>query len=255
MSFNECQDLINKYTDWLKQNINIKDRNGICEITTPFLDRHNDCLQIYVKKERDNLILTDDGYILRDLKLSGFEITTEKREQLLKSILNGFGAHLVGDEIVVVSKLENFAKKKHNLIQSMLAINDMFISAKSMVANIFKEDVEKFLHLHDIRFTPSIKFTGKSGFDHKFDFVIPSSKTQPERVIQVISRPNRQHITVFLFSWNDTQEVRPIKSIAYGFINDRDQSVSDDFENALGEYGIKPILWSRKEEYLEELSA
>jgi len=255
MNFNECQELVNRYSEWMKQSISIKDKNGFCEITTPFLDRHNDNLQIYVKKDGNNLILTDDGYILRDLKISGFEVTTEKREHLLKSILKGFGSHLDGDEIRIVAKPEEFPKKKHNLIQSMLAINDMFISARTIVANIFKEDVEKFLHNNNIRFTPSIKFTGKSGFDHSFDFVIPSSRVQPERVIQVISRPTRQYISFFIFSWNDTKEVRPVRSIAYGFINDKEQPVSEEFEIALQQYSIKSIPWSRREENLQELIA
>jgi len=38
-----------------------------------------------VKKDGNNLILTDDGYILRDLKISGFEVTTRKREHFAKN--------------------------------------------------------------------------------------------------------------------------------------------------------------------------
>ncbi|SNQ59614.1 DUF1829 domain-containing protein [Candidatus Methanoperedens nitratireducens] len=255
MGFNECQDLVNKYIEWLKQSISYADKEGICEITTPFLDRHNDCLQIYVKKDGDNLILSDDGYILRDLKLSGFEITTEKRKQLVNAVLSGFGTQLRVDEIVTVAKADNFPQKKHNLIQSMLALNDMFITARSMVESIFKEDVEKFLRLHEIRFTPSVKFTGKSGFDQSFDFVIPSSKDQPERVIQVVNRPTRQNISFLIFSWADTKEVRPVKSTLYGFLNDTEQSINAELESALEQYDIKPVLWSKREEYLPELVA
>ena len=65
MSFDECQDLVDAYVEWLKQKINAKNIDGVCEITTPFLDRHNDHLQIYIKKAGDALILTDDGYIIR----------------------------------------------------------------------------------------------------------------------------------------------------------------------------------------------
>lgn len=44
-----------------------------------------------------------------------------------------------------------------------------------------------------IRYTPKVKFTGKSGYDHLFDFVIPKSRQQPERIIQAINRPNAVH--------------------------------------------------------------
>ena len=79
---------------------------------------------------------------------------------------------------------DNFALRKHNLVQAMLAVNDMFYLAVPMVASLFYEDVVAWLDLHDIRYTPKVKFTGKTGYDHLFDFVIPKSRRQPERIIQ-----------------------------------------------------------------------
>jgi len=254
MSFNECQDLVNTYIEWFKQEISVEDIEGVCEITTPFLDRHNDHLQIYVKKAGDTLILTDDGYTIRDFELSGFKIAPWKREQLLHSILNGFGVRLQGDEIIVEARTENFPKKKHKIIQAMLAVNDLFVMAKPIVASVFKEDVENYLRSHQIRFTPSVKFTGKSGFDQSFDFVIPASQKRPERVIKAINRPERQSISMLIFAWaQDTKDVRPMDSTAYGVLNDSEQTVSPDTESALQQYGIKPLHWSKREEYVEEL--
>ncbi|MBA7558196.1 hypothetical protein ES705_50989 [subsurface metagenome] len=255
MSFNECQDLVDTYIEWFKQKISVRDTEGVCEITTPFLDRHNDHLQIYVKKVGDTLILTDDGYTIRDLALSGFKIASGKREQVLHSILNGFGVRLQGDEIIAEARTENFPKKKHNIIQAMLAVNDLFVMAKPMVASVFREDVENFLRYHQIRFTPSVKFTGKSGFDQSFDFVIPESQKRPERVIKAINRPDRQSISILIFLWTDTKDVRPVvESTAYGVLNDSEQTVSPDIESALQQYGIKPLFWSKREEYVEELA-
>ncbi len=254
MSFNECQDMVNTYIKWLKQKISLKDIEGVCEITTPFLDRHNDHLQIYVKRAGNTLTLTDDGYTLRDLELSGLEIGTEKRRQSLQSILNGFGVHLQEEEIIVEARIENFPQKKHNLIQTMLAVNDLFVMAAPMVRSFFKEDVEEYLRLHRIRFTPSVKFTGKSGFDQSFDFVIPASQKRPERVIKSVNRPDRQTISILIFLWTDTKDIRPEKSIVYGVLNDSEQKVSYDNESALEQYGIKPLFWSKREEYVEELA-
>ena len=254
MSFDECQDLVNTYIEWFKQKISVKDIEGVCEITTPFLDRHNDHLQIYVKMTGDTLILTDDGYTIRDLELSGFDIGTEKRMRLLHSILNGFGVRLQGDEIIVEARTENFPKKKHNIIQAMLAVNDLFVMAKPIVASIFKEDVENYLRSHQIRFTPSVKFTGKSGFDQSFDFVIPESQKRPERVIKAINRPERQSISMLIFAWaQDTKDVRPVDSTAYGVLNDSEQPIKPELISALQQYRIRPLPWSKREEYVDEL--
>ena len=70
---------------------------------------------------------------------------------------------------------DNFALRKHNLVQAMLAVNDMFYLVGLMVASLFYEDVVAWLDLHDIRYTPKVKFTGKTGYDHLFDFRIPKS--------------------------------------------------------------------------------
>lgn len=256
MILKECRDLINAYIEWLGQRIGVQDISGVCEITTPFIDRHNDYLQIYIKWSDSGLVLTDDGYIIKDLRLSGCDFTTEKRQQMLNAILNGFGVRLQGDELIVEARPENFSQKKHNLIQAMLAINDLFVIAAPTVVGLFREDVERYLRTHDIRFTPSVKFTGKSGFDHFFDFVIPASRKKPERVLRAINRPNRQSITTLIFAWAiDTREVRAPDSTAYGVLNDTENPVSSDLISALHQYGLKAIPWSRKEEYLGELAA
>lgn len=255
MSFNKCQDLVDAYVEWLKQKVSVKDIDGVCEITTPFLDRHNDHLQIYVKKAGDGLILTDDGYTIRDLEMSGFDIGTKKRRRLLHSILNGFGVHLQDEEIIVEARTEDFPQKKHNIIQAMLAVNDLFVMAKSMVASVFREDVETYLRAHQIRFTPSVKFAGKSGFDQSFDFVIPASQKRPERIIRAINQPTRQSISMLIFVWADTKSARPMESTAYGVLNDTEQEVKPEITSALRQYGMKPLLWSEREEYVEELAA
>ncbi|MGR3311392.1 MAG: DUF1828 domain-containing protein [Candidatus Brocadiales bacterium] len=250
----ECYDLIIAYTDWLRQKITAQDINGVCEITTPFLDRHNDCLQIYVKQSDEGLVLTDDGYIITDLQLSGYEFTSEERKQLLHSILNGFGVRIQGEELIVEAQVHNFPQKKHNLLQAMLAVNDLFVLATPMVARLFKEDVERFLKAHEIRFTPSVKFTGRSGYDHLFDFAIPASRAKPERILRVINHPDRQSALNLAFAWGETKKERSPDSTAYGILNDTDKAITPDVITALQQYSVKPIAWSRREKYVDELA-
>ncbi len=255
MISNECSDLVQVYIRWLGQKMSIQDIDGVCEITTPFVDRHNDYLQIYIKRSKEGFTLTDDGYIIRDLRLSGCEFTTEKRRQMLNAVLNGFGVRLQGEELIVEARPDNFPQKKHNLIQAMLAINDLFVMAAPMVMSIFREDVETYLRAHDIRFTPSVKFTGKSGLDNSFDFVIPASRVKPERVLRAINRPDRQSITTLIFAWTDTKKVRLPESTAYAVLNDTERPLNPDLINALRRYDVKDILWSCRDEHIQELAA
>src|SRR5574337_646057 len=170
---NEIQNLLDQYLAWLRDKTALRQVKDWIEITTPYLDRHNDYLQIYVKRENSGYILTDDGYTIDDLKRSGCELESKKRKDLLTLTLNGFGIKVEGNSLIIHASQDNFALRKHNLVQAMLAVNDLFYLAVPMVASLFLEDVTSWLDLHEIRYTPKVKFTGKSGYDHLFDFVIP----------------------------------------------------------------------------------
>lgn len=251
----EIQELLDKYLIWLKDKTVLKTVKDWVEITTPYLDRHNDYLQLYVKRDNDGYILTDDGHTITDLQQSGCELETKKRKELLNMTLNGFGVKLVDDEIKVVASAENFALKKHNLVQAMLAVNDLFYLAEPMVASLFLEDVTSWLTRNEIRFTPRVKFSGKSGYDHLFDFVIPASKAKPERILQAINRPRKDAVQSFAFSWVDTREVRPDNSLSYAFLNDTDHAPDSQIISALKNYEITPVLWSNRESVKKELAA
>jgi hypothetical protein len=251
----EIQHLLDAYHAWLKEKTVLRKLDQWIEITTPYLDRHNDYVQIYAKKANGGFVLTDDGYTINDLEQSGCKLNSPKRQDLLKMTLNGFGVQLRDSSLEVHASPENFALRKHNLVQAMLAVNDMFYLAVPMVASLFYEDVVGWLDVHDIRYTPKVKFTGKTGYDHLFDFVIPKSRRQPERIIQTINRPNRDTAQAVVLSWIDTKEVRAPESRAYALLNDAEQAVSTNVLDALRSYDVQPVPWSQRESVKEELAA
>lgn len=252
---NEIQKLLDQYVVWLKDKTALREVSDCVEITTPYLDRHNDYLQIYAKRENGGFILTDDGYILEGLEQSGCHLETHKRRDLLKMTLNGFGVRQHDKELRVHTTTENFAIRKHNLIQAMLAVNDLFYVANPVVANLFFEDVTAWLDLYQVRYTPRVQFVGKTGFNHAFDFVIPKSPKSPERMLRAISRPSRDTAEAFVFAWTDTKEVRAPNAKAYALLNDGDLAPSASVIDAFRNYDILPILWSNREKVKDDLAA
>lgn len=252
---NEIQELLDKYLLWLKDKTALRQVQDWVEITTPYLDRHNDYMQFYVKRDNGGYILTDDGYTVGDLRQTGCELESKKRKDLLTLTLNGFGVKIENDALLIHASSDNFALRKHNLVQAMLAVNDLFYLAVPMVSSLFLEDVTSWLNTYEVRYTPRVKFAGKSGYDHMFDFVIPASRKYPERILQAINRPNREHVQSFAFSWIDTKDVRPANSLSYAFLNDSDHAPISTVVDALKNYGVKPIFWSNREEVKEELAA
>lgn len=251
----ETNRLVETYLAWLKDTTTLRQVDDWIEIPTPYLDRHNDYLQIYIQRQSDNYTLTDDGYILGDLERSGCNLDTPKRNALLTMTLNGFGVQLNDDALIVHATKDNFAQKKHNLIQAMLAVNDLFYLAMPTVASVFFEDVETWLDIHDIRYTPKAKFTGKSGLDHLFDFVIPKSRSQPERILQAVNRPARDTAQTVVFSWIDTKEVRSPDSKAYAILNNTEHAISGEVLDIFRNYEVTPVSWNTRDMIVEELAA
>ena len=116
------------------------------------------------------------------------------------------------------------------------------------------EDIVAWLDLEDIRYSPKIKFTGKTGYDHMFDFVIPKSRIQPERIIQTLSSPKKDSAEALVFKWLDTRETRPVDSKLYAFLNDTNSpylaplsvlEISDEPYFLLIPFMIEPYCFSK----------
>lgn len=252
------QDLVEEYAKWLRDKTvlrQVEDSDWV-EITTPFLDRHNDYIQVYVRKHDEGLLLTDGGETIEDLLMSGCKLESKHRQALLHLTLNGFGVRIENDALCVRASAQNFPLRKHNLVQAILAVNDLFYLAAPMVASVFLDDVSQWMNASGIRFVQHIKFSGSSGFDHHFDFVIPASKSSPERIVRAVNRPNRDTAESMAFAWVDTRGVRSERETkAYAILNDTEQPPSAAVLDALHSYDIRPVLWSRREEARGDLAA
>ena len=253
----DLKKLVEDYTNWLKDKTILEKVDARwARITTPYLDRHNDYLQVYARSdEQGGYTLTDDGYTIHDLASSGCKLDSPKRQDLLKVTLAGFGVALEDEALLVRVSKDNFSLKKHNLVQAMLSVNDLFYLAQPFIKSLFFEDVAAWFDEVDIRYTPKVEFTGKTGYNHKFDFAIPKSRIQPERIVQTINDPRRSMAENLAFKWIDTRETRSEDSKLYAFLNDTSHRVPEDVIEALRSYNLTPILWSHKEEVQEELAA
>ena len=252
----EIEQLYSEYITWLRDKTRFRRTDEAwTEITTPYLDRHNDYVQVYAKPVNGDFLITDDGHTIADLELSGCSLDSPKRRALLMTTLNGFGVRTEGDELTVRASQRTAPQKMHDLIQAVLAVNDLFFLASPTVASLFVEDVQAWLDKSDIRYTPDVRFTGKSGFVQHFDFVIPASSRRPERVLHPVNNPTRQTVQQFILTWLDTREQRPRHSQAYALLNDASGAPASSLGEALASYDIAAVPWSKRESVREDLAA
>ena len=247
-------DFIEIYLKWLKENMFGKQVGDFYEITTPFLDRHNDCIQIYAKEDEGNVFITDDGYTVDDLISSGCDLT-DRRKKLVERIVKGYGIRFSADhELFVNTSLEEFAVKKHALIQAILSVNDLYMTSKSSVLSLFCDEVAAFLDDHDSRYSPNIDITGETGFVHKFDFLIPGSKTKPEILMKAINNPNLENSKSIIFQWEDTKKTRKPNTEMIVLLNDENKKVSASITSGYKAYGIMPVVWKDRDKIVEKIA-
>jgi hypothetical protein len=251
----KLDDIVDKYYQWLRASTFTRVKDGIGEITTPFLDRHNDALQIYVTKEGNNIVLSDFGHTISDLEMCGCKIDTEKRKKIFSQTINKFGIKSNGEDLYIEATANDVSWKKHCLIQAILAINDIFYTATgSGTIGLFSEQVNDWFIEKKIRFTSSVSIAGKSGIFNNFDFLIPASNNAPERLIKTVNNPNKESAKSVVFTCIDTKASRVNPTAYYAIINDKNK-VDNAVLSTLNAYDVKYILWSNREDYTEALVA
>ncbi|MCP4550756.1 MAG: DUF1828 domain-containing protein [Bacteroidetes bacterium] len=243
--------LMDDYYSFLKEKTLISTSNSSdwVEISTPFIGLFNDTVDIYAKKEGNRIILSDDGNTLRDLELSGLEISrSPKRKEILDRILINYGVRINNEELITEATERGFPQKKLNLISAISETADMFYLARHTVASVFREDVKSYLDEQELIYTPYFISKGSTGLEFTFDFQIAYRST--EIVIKSFNSVNKMNLPHFLFTWDDIKKVREQQTqkdiIGLAVINDIDREVSEEYLSALDNKGAQYILWSQR---------
>ena len=245
-------DFIKEYINWIKNNSAQRFINGYTEITTPFLDSHNDAIQFYVKREGESFLFTDDGYTFADIEMNGLNLNTKKRKELVQFLADSMNVTVKNGTITAKASSSTLvAQTEHFMIQAMLKFNDLFYLASPQMRGFFLDEVKTFFDENDIRCTSSVMFSGRSGLPQRFDFVVPASRTQPERVITTLNQPTKQNVQSAIFSWTDVRESRK-DSISYLILNHGNKK-NNALSDAARQYGMKPFWWGERDKYIGEL--
>lgn len=248
------KELVNSYVDWIRDSLTLRDvGNGWHEIVTPFLNHRNDMIELYLRQEGEEIVLSDGGNTINELTLSGTDINrSQKKTEELNNILRSFGiqknAH---NEISARTSAKKFPQVKHRFIQAIISVDDMFMLSTPKIESFFTEEVSSFFELNEIIFIKDISFVGKSGFTHKFDFTLPKMKGRKEVAIKAINKPRKTSIGGVMWMIEDTKILRP-DTDGLVILNDEEE-ISSDIYQALEEYKIPHLSWKNRSEAFSQL--
>jgi len=246
------EDLAARYVDWFSDETEVENLgNGWTEITTPFVDRHNDHVQVYVHADESGYLLSDDGFAFADLAESGLELT-EQRTELLETILRGLDVASVDNQLIVRTDVERLGQSLHRLVQGILAVDDLYVLAQSRVRSLFYEDVRAFLTGSNLGFESRRRVQGRSGYTQTVHFWFPGVGELPQRALQAVTNPTRQVIEQEIFQIEDVRDALGDFS-AFAVLNDSDNTVSEESLMALDHYNIRGVRWSQRSELVPML--
>ena len=83
----------------LESAYSIREVNGLIEVLTAYLDRHNDCVVFYLAPDGDGMMLTDLGAVLGDLEMEGFDVASGEAQCELTDIAGRIGVCIENGEI------------------------------------------------------------------------------------------------------------------------------------------------------------
>ena len=243
--------LIDDYYRFLRQKTVITElpSSDWIEISTPFTDVFNDTIEIYAKKSNGKIILSDDGQTLKNLELSGIEISrSQNRKEMLERILLNYGIRLENKELIAEASESTFPQKKLNLFAAISEPTDLYVLANHTVAGLFREDVKAYLDEQELVYTPYFISKGSTGLEFTFDFQIAYRQT--ELLIKAFNTINKLNLPHFLFTWDDVKQVREKqtekKVIGLAVINNEDREVKNEYLEALQNKGSEFILWTER---------
>mgnify|MGYP000532177856 CR=1 FL=1 len=138
--------------------------------------------------------------------------------------------------------------------QCIMRVSDMYMTSRAKIGSYFLDDIQTFFQQNDIFCMENVQFTGKSGFNHNYDFAIQRSKYKPERLCLAINNPSKTTMGNALFAWEDTKPSRRNDSKLIVILNDSNgisKGIEDGFEN----YDVNSIRWSQRSKKLDLLTA
>ena len=134
--------MLQRYTNWLRDYSKTNCYNDVWMLELPFLNRIGKHLQIFVTRTESGVLLSDYGETIGDLRFCGLDIDTNSRREMLNRTLRSFSVKLVGkDELQILTSEEELPDYINELALCMLAVDRMiFSTSPAKVARLAEED-------------------------------------------------------------------------------------------------------------------
>lgn len=257
MSDQEREELISLCLEWLREGFAVQDLGGAYEVTTPFLDRRNDHIQIYVRKQNDGFIISDEGNTVSEMEESGFNLNLDSKNKLLIHTIHGYGVNQDNKVLRLEAEQSNLGQRMNFMIQAIMALNNIMpvpaVPVKSLMSS-FRRRVIGALSAQGFQHQSKVPALGISGYKHEMETITRLNEPPTTLFFKEFYSPDRRSVSRFLFKLNDIKDSDPRIKKSAAVLNDEEKQVNSRELEALDQYGVVTAHWSQREEFSKLLA-
>lgn len=259
----ECNAVVSKCLEWLGEGFSAQYLGGDCVVTTPFLDRRNDHIQIRVRKRDGRYVISDGGTTMPDMVDGGFSLRKTVNKELVAYITSGYGVQLddKANSLGVEADDTNVGQRMNFLLQAIMAMNsNVPVPAlpKITAPEKFKGMVISHLRSKKISIKDIKKVPGTSGYRYNMETVFRNSDSSSTRYFKAFHSPDKRSVKEFLFQLEDVHQYNGGNGIrkSIAVLNDEKKPDCESEINALEQYGVAHALWMKRDDWnIQELFA
>ena len=256
--------LIKRYFDYLKEITDVEfiEETGYYLVYFPLPNRYDEFTSIYLKTDKDNIIITDGGDSIREIQMLGIDIFNNHRTKLLNKTLKSRGMKLDKDtnEILTITDIENFYYDFNMYLRGISNIQDFYLTKRENALRIFADEFKEYIGAYSSNETFSlednISFTGKSNAKLTFNYKLTSQKTNKSTFIKLQSSSDDVYKNIFL--WDDLKDEEKNDNSFLVVINDKgkvSEQKHQEIQQIYKSRNIDSIDWSDKENLSEYINA
>lgn len=231
-----------EYLDYVSEFIKVRDLDQSTEFLFPLFDHKGDQLSVYIEKNDDDYFITDDGYFITNLLISGINLKG-KRQEAIEHLCGMNNIRLLDTELQMQTTRECLAQDLHTFGQVLLQIDDMYLTAKNRVTSFFLDDVKQLFDDNDVPYVSSIEIRGRSGLNQAIQFCFSRNRNHPERLCLTVNNATREKAMNSAFIWEDIKSNRDQGAEFVVIFNDENK-VFPEFNSVLNKYGVKSFKFS-----------
>lgn len=256
--------LIKRYFDYLKEITDVEfiEETGYYLVYFPLPNRYDEFTSIYLKTDKDNIIITDGGDSIREIQMLGIDIFNNHRTKLLNKTLKSRGMKLDKNtnEILTITDIENFYYDFNMYLRGISNIQDFYLTKRENALRIFADEFKEYIGTYSSNETFSlednISFTGKSNAKLTFNYKLTSQKTNKSTFIKLQSSSDDVYKNIFL--WDDLKDEEKNDNSFLVVINDKgkvSEQKHQEIQQIYKSRNIDSIDWSDKENLSEYINA